>query len=89
MTKGFMMMDQQRMEVIANALQAFVNAKTWTESKRIVEAQSDLLLTDEVEFVLSVLLEQYAGDQKAVRVFQEHGELLRRSRARFSFCLSR
>lgn len=41
------MMDQQRMEMIANALQAFVSAKTWAESKRTVPAQSDLLLTDE------------------------------------------
>lgn len=75
------MMDQQRMEVIANALEAFVRAKTWTESKRIVEAQSDLLLTDEAEFVLGVLLERYADDQKAVRLFQKHGELLQRCRA--------
>ena len=75
------MTDQQRMEMIANALQAFVSAQTWTEKKRIVEAQSDLLLTDEAEFVWTLLLQQYAHDQNAVRLLQEHHELLQRCRA--------
>ena len=75
------MTDQQRMEMIANALDAFVSAQTWTKSKRIVEAQLDLLLTDEAEFVLTLLLQQYAHDQNVVRLLQEHHELLQGCRA--------
>ncbi len=39
-------MPQPTQEQIIQAVLAFVNAKTWAESKRGVETQRDLLLTD-------------------------------------------
>jgi tetratricopeptide (TPR) repeat protein len=67
-------------EQISEAVLAFINADTWTESQRIVEAQQALLLTDDADQYFDVLLQQYAGDENATRTLTQHRTLLRRCR---------
>jgi hypothetical protein len=71
-------LDPQR---LSSLLQRFINAPSWAESRRIVEAHSELL-SDEADALLGRLLEQYAGEAQAVRILEEHRGLLRRCRAR-------
>jgi hypothetical protein len=44
-------------EQIAKAVDAFVNAPTWKESKHIVEAQRDILFTEAADQFLASLLD--------------------------------
>ena len=69
-------------EQIDQAVQAFINAGDWAESKRIVEAQRDLLLTDVADWCFAALLKQYElkGDAETIRVLEEHRALLARCR---------
>ena len=60
-------------------LQAFINAPSWAESRRIVEDAPELL-TDESDTLLGRLLTQYQGDARAMRILEEHRNLLRRCR---------
>jgi tetratricopeptide (TPR) repeat protein len=66
-------------QAILAALQEFVNARTWSESRRVVEAHPELL-TDEADRLLALLLEQYQDNAEAVRILEEHRVLLRRCR---------
>lgn len=67
-------------EQIARAVEAFINAQTWDESKRTVEAQREKLLTDAADQFLAFLLEQYRGDANATSFLQERRTLLVRCR---------
>ena len=64
------------------AIQAFINASTWAEKKRIVEKQDDLLLTEMAEWVFATLLKQYKcrDDAKTIRILEEHEAVLDRCR---------
>lgn len=65
---------------LSTLIQAFIHAKSWQESKKIVAAERDLLLSDEADQFLTDLIEQHEGKQKAIRLYQEHRQLLRRCR---------
>jgi tetratricopeptide (TPR) repeat protein len=67
---------------LAQVIQQFGTADTWTESKRIVEEQQHLLLTDAADGLLGQILQaaQDANDEQATRVFEKHRHLLRRCR---------
>jgi tetratricopeptide (TPR) repeat protein len=67
-------------EQITEAVLAFINARTWADSKQIVEARRDVLLTDAAEQFMAALLEQYRGDEEATEVLQECQVLLARCR---------
>ena len=60
---------------------AFIQAETWAESRRIVEAHPELL-SDEADGLLGQLADaaRAQGDENARRVFDEHRALLRRCR---------
>ncbi|MDP9350195.1 MAG: CHAT domain-containing protein [Chloroflexota bacterium] len=62
------------------AVVAFLNADTWVESKRIVEAHRELLLTDDVDAALRYLMYQHSEDADAMRILQQHQQLLTRCR---------
>ena len=68
-------------ETVQKAVLVFVNARTWNESKRLLEEQQKVLLTDVADQVLADLLEHYQGDENAVRTLNDHRTLLRRARA--------
>ena len=65
-------------ECIINAVLSFINAKTWAESKAIVQAHHDDLLTPAAVQVFEVLLMQHKDDESAIRILEEHCSLLRR-----------
>ena len=65
---------------IMEAVQAFITAETWADSKQIVETNRDVLLTDAADEVLASLLEQYKDDENATRQLEEHRRLLLRCR---------
>ena len=67
-------------EQITEAVQAFINARTWAETKQIVEARRDVLLTDAAERLMTAFLDHYQGDKEATEVLQEHRTLLTRCR---------
>ncbi|MGB0387193.1 MAG: hypothetical protein ACPGWR_20435 [Ardenticatenaceae bacterium] len=67
-------------KAVTRALFSFVNADDWGESKRIVEAQPELLLTDEADLLLVRLLIQYADDPNTTRLLEEQRTLLQRCR---------
>ncbi len=62
-------------------LQSFINARTWAESRRIVEQHPELL-GDDADALLGGLLDtaRGQGDEDAARVLEEHRALLRRCR---------
>ena len=66
---------------LVQALLAFIQAETWEESRRILEAHPELL-TDEADAVLGQLIDaaQAQGDEAALRIFERHRALLRRCR---------
>ncbi|MBC7243099.1 MAG: hypothetical protein H5T60_11720, partial [Anaerolineae bacterium] len=66
---------------LLQTLQAFIQARTWGESRRILEAHPELL-NDEADALLGGLITvaQAQGDEDARRVFEEHRDLLRRCR---------
>ena len=67
--------------LLVPTLQAFIQAETWGESRRILEAHPELL-SDEADALLGELITaaQAQGDEDARRVFEEHRALLRRCR---------
>ena len=67
-------------EQLTEAVQAFIIAQTWADSKQIVEARRDVLLTDAAEQLMATLLDQYRGDEEATEVLQDHRMLLARCR---------
>ncbi len=66
---------------LLEALQAFTDARTWTDSRRVVQANPDLL-SDEVDELLGQIIEaaREQGNESAVAHFEEHRALLRRCR---------
>src|SRR5262245_15343776 len=67
-------------EQLTEAVLAFINARTWTDRKQIVEARRDMLLTDAAEQLMAALLDQYRGDEEATEVLQACQVLLARCR---------
>lgn len=65
---------------VVDAVLALVNAPTWEEAKRVVEARPEELLTDAADRVFPALLEQHEGDAAATGTLQEHRALLARCR---------
>ena len=63
---------------IVSTVLSFINAKTWAESKAIVQANQDDLLTPEVFQVFEALLMQYKDDEKATSLLEDHRLLLLR-----------
>jgi len=70
----------QRMPLV-QTLQEFIQARTWAESRRILEAHPELL-GDEADALLGQLVQgaQAQGDEDARRVLEQHRALLRRCR---------
>ncbi|MDQ7030286.1 MAG: hypothetical protein Q9O62_11165 [Ardenticatenia bacterium] len=60
------------------AIRAFINADTWTESRRVLEAHPELL-SDEADDLLGQLAEAQE-DERARRLVEQHRALLRRCR---------
>jgi len=65
-------------ERISNVVLSFINAKTWAESKAIVQTHQDDLLTSAAIQVFEALLMQYKDDEKARRLLEDHRSLLLR-----------
>jgi CHAT domain-containing protein len=65
-------------EQITEAVLAFINARTWTDHKQIIEARHDMLLTDAAEQLMAALLDHYRGDEEATAVLQAHWVVLAR-----------
>jgi len=65
-------------DALLSLIQAFINARTWNESRRIVE-QNPALLTGDTDARLGELIEAQ-DNGNAVRVLEEHRALLRRCR---------
>ncbi len=74
-------MEGSAYDEIVGAIIGFVNAKSWSSSQELVEAQSELLLSDATEEVFDLLLEQYSGDERAVGILSQHRRLLAACRA--------
>ena len=66
---------------LLQTLQNFIQADTWDDSRRIVEAHPELL-SDEADALLGQLVQaaQAQGDEDARRILEEHRALLRRCR---------
>jgi hypothetical protein len=54
----------QSYENATEAVLALIRAETWAESKRIVEIQRELLLTDVATHVLDALVRQYTDNKE-------------------------
>jgi hypothetical protein len=65
---------------LVEIVMAFVNAQTWAEKKRIVEAHHNVLLTDAAHEVLGNLRTEYQYSSYTVRQLIEHDLLLIRCR---------
>ena len=71
-------MAEPTQDQIAEALEAFINAQTWAERKRIVEAQHDLLLSNDADLILADALEQYKNDANVTNLLEQCRDLLAR-----------
>jgi len=69
-------------ERIVSAVLSFINAKTWAESKAIVQAHQDDLLTPEVFQVFEALLMQHKDDEKAKGLLEDLLSLLLRCQSK-------
>jgi CHAT domain-containing protein/tetratricopeptide (TPR) repeat protein len=69
----------QEQALLLKAVDAFVNADSWAESRSVVEAHPELL-TDEADALLAQLIEAQ-DDGRATRILEEHRRLLARCRA--------
>src|SRR5947207_1819107 len=58
------------------AVEALVNAQTWSERRQIVEAKHDILLTDDAEQVLNDMLQLVNDDENATQMLEEYRNLL-------------
>ncbi len=67
---------------LLSTLQQFIETPNWVDSYRFLTAHPELL-SDDADGLLSALLDGATADENenAVRIFGEHRELLRRSRA--------
>ena len=65
-------------ERIVNAVLSFINARDLAESKAIVQAHHNDLLSPVVIQVFEALLMQYKDDKKATRLLEDHHSLLLR-----------
>jgi CHAT domain-containing protein/tetratricopeptide (TPR) repeat protein len=65
-------------ERIVSAVLSFINAKTWAESKAIVQAHQNDLLTPATIHVFEVLLTQHRDNESAIRVLEDRRSLLLR-----------
>jgi len=65
-------------ERIVRAVLTFINAETWAESKAIVQAHQNDLLTPVAVQVFEALLMQYKDDENATRLLEDHRSLLLR-----------
>ena len=74
------MTQNSSLELVAQAVLSFVSADNWQESKHIVMGLQDVLLTDEADYVFAMLLAQHGDDANAVRLLEDHRQLLRRCR---------
>jgi hypothetical protein len=65
-----------------NAIEAFVDADSWDASRKVVEANRELLLGPEVEAIFEQNLAQArrAGDERAMAYLRRHLDLLRACR---------
>jgi tetratricopeptide (TPR) repeat protein len=61
---------------LVEIVMAFVNAQTWAESKDLLEAHHNVLLTDAADEVLVSLLEQYKDNENTTYQFEEYRMLL-------------
>ncbi len=73
-------MSHRRDEALADALYLFLNARTWEDTKRIVEEHEDVLLTGTADEVLANLLTQYREDENTTRTRERQRALLARCR---------
>lgn len=66
------------------ALSAFINAPAWPESRRVLEAQATLLLSDAADQRLSAEIEavRRAGNEEVADLLGIHREILRQCRRR-------
>jgi len=69
-------MEEPSQNQIAQTVAALLRARTWEESKHIVEAQRATLLTDAADQFLASLIEQNKDDATGVRLLGELGDLL-------------
>jgi len=69
----------QNAKPLLESLKQFIGADTWPESQAYL-TQHPELLGDEVDALLSQLIEMARGQERESRVFQEHRELLQRCR---------
>ncbi|HID86128.1 MAG TPA: hypothetical protein EYP55_01970, partial [Anaerolineae bacterium] len=69
----------QEVHPLLRALTEFIRAESWDESRRILNRHPELL-GDEADALLAHLITaaQTQGDEKAVRILEEHRALLRR-----------
>lgn len=72
----------ERLAQLMAAIQAFVNAPSWAESRQVVEAQRDLLLSDEAEAIFEENITQANrdGNQQWADYLQQRLDLLRACR---------
>jgi len=61
---------------VAAVMQAFFDAGTWVERKRIVEAHSDLLLSDAADKLIANTIKAYSDDPRVVRRLKDYREVL-------------
>jgi CHAT domain-containing protein/tetratricopeptide (TPR) repeat protein len=73
-------MEEPVQDQIHQAVETLLQARTWEESKHIVEAQRDLLLTDAADRLLVAQREQAKADVVAVRLFERCHDILLRCR---------
>jgi len=64
------------------AVQKFVNSRTWTDARKVVEDNRHLLFTNEADAILKDMVERYSGSIWGSEAFviREHRELLAKCR---------
>lgn len=69
-------------EKTIQAVQKFINSRSWVEAKQLVEDNRRLLLTNEADAILADLEKKYSASMwgTEVPIIQEHRELLARCR---------
>jgi hypothetical protein len=73
------MEEPPRNQIVA-AVSALLKARTWEESRHIVELRHDSLLTDAADRFISSMLEQANEDEILTRLLTERRELLMQCR---------
>lgn len=73
--------EEETVDSLKQALQAFVSAETWNEAKAIVEAHPDLL-REEVGEAITLLIDsaREEGEDETATILQEHREILEQCR---------